>query len=157
MLRTLAALALVLLAACEGGADKAKEIGKKIDNVADKLDTSEAATHLAQAKEAVAKNTEPSEACSWLKSSAAQNAAAAAKPTIEELRVLCTRTVPLMRATTAVKAAEAARAEQPQAPSLTECSSDTWAKEKVALDRDFASDPLWTDLKARWEKICPAM
>ncbi|KAB2896676.1 MAG: hypothetical protein F9K40_14070 [Kofleriaceae bacterium] len=155
MLRTLAALLLVLLAACEGTADKAKEIGKKIDNAADKLDRSEADTYLAQAKDAVLKNQEPSEACSWLTSSSAQNAAASAQASIDELRVVCTKTVPLMRAANAVNAAEAARREQPQAPTLTECASDAWAKEKVVLERDFPTEPLWIDLRARWAKVCP--
>jgi hypothetical protein len=50
---------------------------------------------------------------------------------------------------------EAARAEQPEAPALTECSSDEWPKAKTTLDRDFGAEPRWTDLKARWAKVCP--
>ncbi|HUQ07256.1 MAG TPA: hypothetical protein VM261_32415 [Kofleriaceae bacterium] len=159
MLRTFAAAALLalLLAACEGGADKAKEIGKKIDNAVDKLDTSEAGTYLAQAKEALAKGTEPSEACTWSASSTAQNAAAAARPSIDELKRLCSLDVPLMRATRAVAAAEAARAEQPQAPSLTECSSDEWPKAAARLDKDHPGETRWSDLKARWTKVCPPL
>jgi len=160
MLRTLAAAAALglLLAACDSGAgDKAKEIGKKIDNAVDKLDTSEATTYLAQAKEAIAKGTEPSEACTWAGSQTATNAAASAKPTIDELRKLCSLEVPLMRATRAVTAAETARAEQPQAPSLTECSSDEWPKAQARLDKDHPGEARWTDLKARWTKVCPPM
>lgn len=153
-----AAVAALVLAACDSGtADKAKEIGKKVDNVVTKLDTDEAATHLAQAKEAIGKGTEPAEACTWAGSATANNAAAAAKPSIDELRRLCSLDVPLLRATRAVTAAEAARAEQPQAPSLTECSSDEWPKAQQRLDREHASDPRWTELKARWTKICPAI
>lgn len=147
---------MVFLAACDSGtADKVKEIGKKVDQAADKLDKDEAATYLAQAKDAIAKGTEPAEACTWASSATATNAAAAAKPSVDELRRLCTLDVPLMRATRAVTAAEAARAEQPQAPSLTECSSDDYPKARATLDRDFGAEPRWTDLKARWAKVCP--
>jgi hypothetical protein len=149
MRRTLVLLLFVV------GCDSGKELAKKVDKVADDLDKGEAATYLAQAKESVAKGTEPAEACTWVKSSAAQNAAAAAKPTIDELTRVCSLDVPLMRATRAVTAAEAARNEQPQAPSLTECSSDEWPKAKTTLDRDFGAEPRWTDLKARWAKVCP--
>jgi hypothetical protein len=156
MLRTLAAT-LLLLAACEGSADKAKEIGKKIDHAVDKLDTDEAATHLAQAKDALARGTEPAEACTWAGSATATGGAAAAKPSVDELRRLCSLDVPLLRATRAVTAAEAARVEQPQAPSLTECSSDEWPRAQKSLDRDHGGEPRWTELKARWTKVCPAI
>jgi hypothetical protein len=149
MRRTLALLVFVL------GCDSGKDIAKKVDNAVTKLDTDEAATYLAQAKEAVAKGTEPAEACTWVKSSTAQNATAAARPKIDELSRLCTLDVPLLRATRAVTAAEAARNEQPEAPSLTECSSDEWPKARTTLDRDFGAEPRWTDLKARWAKVCP--
>jgi hypothetical protein len=157
MVRTLAAAAtaLLFLAACEGSGDKAKEIGKKIDNAVDKLDSSEAGTYLQQAKDALAKGTEPSEACTWSASQTAQNAAASAQPSIDELKKLCSLDVPLMRATRAVAAAEAARAEQPQAPSLTECSSDEWPKAAARLDKDHPGETRWGDLKARWNKVCP--
>jgi hypothetical protein len=157
MLRMLAAAAVLLLAACDSGTvDKVKEVGKKVDNAATKLDTDEAATYLAQAKDAIGKGTEPAEACTWAGSQTATNAAAAAKASIDELRRLCSLDVPLMRATRAVTAAEAARAEQPQAPSLTECSSDEYPKAQQRLDRDHATEARWTDLKARWTKVCPA-
>ena len=142
MSRTLTTLALVLaVASCDSGSSKVKEIGKKIDNAVETLDKDEAATHLAQAKDAVAKGTEPAEACTWVGSATATNAAASARPTIDELRRLCSLDVPLMRATRALTAAEAARAEQQQAPSLTECSSDEWPKARTTLDRGHGAEP----------------
>ncbi len=160
MLRTvlhtlLLAAALTSLAACEGGSSKVKEIGKKIDDTVDRLDKDEAGQNLAAAKEALAAGKEPLEPCSWAGSSTANNAAASARPAIDELRKLCSLDVPLLRATRAVTQAETARAEQPQAPSLTECSSDEWPKARTQLDRDHAGEARWAELKARWAKACP--
>lgn len=161
MLRTprdivLIAAAIVALAAgCDDGKAKVKEVGKKVDQALDNLDKGEAAAHLATARDAVARGTEPAEACSWAASAAADSAAATAQPAVTELRRLCSLDVPLGRATRAVTQAEAARAEQPEAPSLTECSSDEWPRARQRLDRDHASEPRWTELKARWAKVCP--
>jgi hypothetical protein len=158
MLRTRAAalpLLLLVCAACEGGAEKAKDLGKKIDDTVTKLDTSEADTHLKQAHEQLAAGKEPVEACSWASSSTANNAAAEARPSIDALRRLCSLEVPLTWAKRAVTAAETARAEQPQAPSLTECSSDDWPKAIARLDKDHPGEPRVTEIKARWTKVCP--
>jgi hypothetical protein len=156
MLRTPVLVALVVLAAaCDSGSSKVKEIGKKIDDTVDRLDKDESAQNLAAAKEALAAGKEPVEPCSWASSSTANNAAASARPAIDELRRLCSLDVPLLRATRAVTQAETARAEQPQAPSLTECSSDEWPKARTQLDRDHPGEARWTDLKARWAKACP--
>jgi hypothetical protein len=152
---TLATAALAALAGCDDGASKVKEMGKKIDKAVDKLDTDEASGHLAAAKQAVAHGREPAEACSWAQSATADNAAEAARATVAELRTLCTLEVPLGRATRALAQAEAARAELPDAPSLTECSSDDWARARGQLERDHGAEARWTALKARWAKACP--
>jgi hypothetical protein len=151
----LAVLALAV-AACEGGASKAKEVGQKIDDVATGLDESEAKGHLAAARQAFAAGKEAPEACSWASSSAATSVAASARASVDALRALCAVEVPLQRATRAVTMAETARAEQPQAPTLTECQSETWSQAAAVLDRDHAAEPRWTELKARWVKTCAA-
>ncbi len=146
MTRTLSAVLLLLaIAACDDGKAKVEAAAKKVDNVVDKLDKDEAATHLANAKAALAANTDPAEACTWVTS----------HPTATELARLCSFDVPMRHATMAVTAAEKARAEMPAAPSLTECSSDGWTKAKAALDRDHGSEAAWTALAARWAKVCP--
>ncbi|MBK9034362.1 MAG: hypothetical protein IPL61_24370 [Myxococcales bacterium] len=122
-----------------------KAAADKVDQVVDKLDRDEAAGHLATAKAALAANTDPAEACSW----------SASHPDAAELARLCSFDVPMRHATLAVTMAEQARAEQAEAPSLTECQSDEWTKAKQKLDRDHAGEAAWTALAARWAKVCP--
>ena len=159
------ALLLIALSACESKVDKldkaldkledkvkSNSVVDKVDKGLDKLDSDEASTHLAKAKEMVGKGEDPAEACSW----ADRAGTNAATDTVKELTKLCQLDVPLGRATRAVAAAEKAKAEQPSAPSFTECSSDDWAAMKTKLEGGaFASDARWTDLKARWVKVCP--
>ena len=146
MTRTLSAvLLLCALAACDDGKAKVEAAAKKLDNAVDKLEKDEAATQLASAKAALAANADPAEACTWV----------ASHPTATELARLCSFDVPMRHATMAVTAAEKARAELPEAPSLTECQSDGWAKAKAALDRAHGSEAAWTALAARWAKVCP--
>jgi hypothetical protein len=68
---------------------------------------------------------------------------------------LCSYDVVMIRARRALTAAEKARAEQKDAPSLTECSSDEWASAKTKLDADYSGKAEWADFKARWAKACP--
>lgn len=160
------ALFLVILAAgCESKVDKLDQaidklgdkvkdntVVQKVDKGLDKLDSDEASDHLAKAKEMIGKGEEPHEACSWV----ARAATSSATDTVKELARLCALDVPLARATKAVVAAEKAKAEQPSAPSLTECSSDDWAAMKTKIEGGaFASDARWGDLVARWNKVCP--
>lgn len=153
---------LVLVLGCESKIDKLdKAIDKmedkvknntvvqKVDKGLDKLDTDEASDHLTKAKEMIAKGEEPMEACSWVDRAGASSA----QDTVKQLQKLCQVDVPLTKATKAVVAAEKAKAEQPSAPSLTECSSDDWAAMKPKLEG--TSDSRWGDLKARWAKVCP--
>ena len=147
------ALVLVLLFACdEGTKTKAKETVNKVDKVMDRVDTDDAKQHLANAKSTVAAGTDPAEDCSWV---ARQTDTDATKPALDELRKLCSFDAPLARAQAAVVRAEKAKAEQPEAPSLTECQSDDWAAMKTKLDAAHGSEPKWADLKARWAKVCP--
>ena len=146
MIRTLAAvLMLTALVACNDGKAKVEAAVKKADQAVDKLDRDEAADMLASAKTALGQGTDPAEACTWVTS----------HPAATELARLCSFAVPMRHATLAVTMAEKARAEQPEAPTLTECASDEWIKAKAKLDRDHASDAAWTALAARWTKICP--
>jgi len=145
-----AALA-VTTSGCDDGKAKAKEIGQKVDQALDKLDTAEAQKYFDDAKAALAKGLDASEACSWVRSRPADQHSAA----VDGLRTLCNHDVPLARATRAVTLAEAARAEVPAAPTLTECSSDTWPAARQQLERDYPTDPALADLKARWAKVCP--
>lgn len=132
---------------------KIVEVGKKVDKGLDKLDTDEVSGHLAAAKQAVAGGTEPHEACSFAGRATPTDAT---KASLDELKKVCELDVPLGRATRAVVAAEKAKAEQPQAPSLTECSSDDWSAMKTKIEGSpHAGDARWTDLKARWTKVCP--
>ncbi len=153
MLRT-CVIVLVVLAACdEGTKAKMKDGVKKVDNAMDKLDTGDAKEHLDKAKAALAAGTDPAEDCSWV---ASQTDTDATKPILDELRKVCSFDAPLGRATQAVVRAEKARAEVPDAPTLTECQSDDWAAMKTKLDASpNASDAKWGDLKARWAKACP--
>jgi len=131
---------------------KSNSTVQKVDKGLDKLDSDEATGHLAKAKEMIAKGEEPAEACSWVTRAGTNTATDAVK----ELDKLCQVDVPLGRATRAVVAAEKAKAEQPSAPSFTECSSDEWAQTKAKLDgSSFASDARWSELKTRWSKVCP--
>ncbi len=156
------ALFLLALTACESKIDKAIDkmgdkvkdntVVQKVDKGLDKLDSDEATTHLAKAKEMIGKGEDPAEACSWADRSAGNSATDAVK----ELSKLCQLDVPLGRATRAVITAEKAKAEQPSAPSLTECSSDDWAAMKTKIEGGaFATDSRWGELKARWTKVCP--
>ena len=156
------ALLLIALTACESKVDNAIDkledkvknntVVQKVDKGLDNLDRDEASTHLAKAKEMVGKGEDPAEACSWAERAGTN----AATDTVKELAKLCQLDVPLARATRAVAAAEKAKAEQPSAPSFTECSSDDWAAMKTKLEGGaFASDSRWADLKARWAKVCP--
>jgi len=155
-------LVLVLVAGCESKIDKLDKaldkmgdkvkdnsVVQKVDNSLDKLDTDEASGHLAKAKEMVAKGEDPAETCSWVTRAGGN----AATETVRELEKVCQVDVPLGRATRAVIAAEKAKAEQPSAPSLTECSSDDWANMKIKLEG--SGDARWPDLKSRWAKACP--
>ena len=145
---------LALLVACdEGTKAKAKETVGKVDEKMDKLDTTDAQEHLAKAKAALAAGTDPAEDCSWVER---QTDTDATKATLDELRKLCSFDAPLARATAAVVRAEKAKAEQPEAPSLTECQSDDWAAMKTRIATGpHASDARWTALEARWAKVCP--
>ena len=143
-------IVLALVACDEGTKSKVKETANKVDNAVDKFEANDAKDHLAKAKTTLASGTEPAEDCSWV---AGQTDTDATKPALDELRKLCSIDVPLERAKQAVVRAEKARAEVPEAPSLTECQSDDWAAMKTKLDA--SSDPRWADLKTRWAKVCP--
>jgi hypothetical protein len=153
---------VILIAGCESKIDKLdKAVDKLSDRVEnnrvskglDKLDRDDAAQHLAAAREAIGKGGEAAEDCSWVTRAGEGNDAS--RDTIKELGKLCNFDVPLGRASRAVIAAEKAKAEQPDAPSLTECSSDEWAASKRTLDGAFGGESRWTDLKGRWTKVCP--
>lgn len=158
-------LLLIALTACDSKVDKLDKaldkmgdkvkdnsVVKSVDKGLDKLDSDEASTHLAKAKEMIGNGENPAEACSWVTRAGTNTATDAVK----ELDKLCKLDVPLAAATKAVVTAEKAKAEQPQAPSLTECSSDEWAQTKTKIEgSSFASDSRWTDLKGRWTKVCP--
>ncbi len=158
-MRSALLLVVVLILGCESKIDKAIDrmedkvksntVVQKVDKGLDKLDTDEASDHLTKAKEMVAKGEEPMEACSW----ADRAGASSAQDTVKQLQKLCQVDVPLTKASKAVVAAEKAKAEQPSAPSLTECSSDDWAAMKTKLEG--TSDSRWGELKARWAKVCP--
>lgn len=143
-------IVLGLLACDEGIKSKVKGTVDKADKAVDKLEAGDAKEHLDKAKAQLATGTEPAEDCSWV---ARQTDTDATKPTLDELRTLCTLDVPLARAMPAVVRAERARAEVPDAPTLTECQSDDWPNMKAKLEA--STDPRWADLKARWAKACP--
>lgn len=152
----------ILIAGCESKVDKLdKAIDKLSERVEnnrvskglDKLDSEDAKQHLASAREAIAKGADAAEDCSWVTRAGEGNDAT--RDTIKELGKVCGFDVPLARATRAVVAAEKAKAEQPESPSLTECSSDEWATAKRTLEGAFAGEVRWTELKTRWTKACP--
>lgn len=146
-------IVLALVACDEGTKSKVKETATKVDNAVDKFEAGDAKDHLAKAKAALASGTDPAEDCSWV---ASQTDTDATRPALDELRKVCSFDAPLERAKQAVVRAETARREVPDAPSLTECQSDDWANMKAKLEASpNASDAKWTDLKARWAKVCP--
>jgi len=156
-------LLCVALFACESkkvddAVNKVKDntVVKKVDKALDELDVDEAKQHLSSAKEAIGKGLEAAEACSWAARIADDVVKDAVKDPLKELKRLCSFDAPLARATKAVSNAEQARAEQPEAPSLTECSSDDWSNMKRAIEGSpHSGEPRWTELKARWAKVCP--
>jgi len=158
-------LVALALAACEdakpkvdNAVDKVKNnsVVKKVDQAIDKLDVDDAKQHLANAKDMLVKGLEFAEDCSWAARIADDVLKDAAKDPVTELRRLCSFDAPLGRATRAVVAAEKARAEMPGAPSLTECSSDDWPAVKRDIETSpYKAEPRWTELVARWTKVCP--
>ena len=152
-------LCVAALAACdEGDRSKVKESAKaakdKVDRALDKLDVDEVNQKLAAVRDAIAKGLDTAVDCAWAARIGDQVLEGAVKDPAAELRQLCSFDAPLGRATKAVTAAEKARAEQPEAPSLTECQSEQWDKAKAQLEPNFATAPRWVDLKARWAKVC---
>lgn len=149
-------LALAVLGCDDGTKTKAKEAVNKVDQAIDKLDADDAKQHLQRAKDSLAKGLDAAEDCAWAARIADDVVKGAIEDPVTELRRICSFDAPLGRATRAVVAAEKAKAEQPEAPSYTECSSDDWAAMKRQLDASpHASEPRWTELKARWAKVCP--
>jgi hypothetical protein len=149
-------LVLLAFAACDDGKAKAKEAVDKVDKAIDNLDLDEAKQHLSNAKDAIAKGLDAAAECSWAAKVADDAAKDALKEPIKELKRICSFEAPLGKALKALQNAEKAKAEQPEAPSLTECSSDDWANMKRELDGGpHANDPRWTELKTRWAKVCP--
>lgn len=148
-------LIMFAFAGCDDGKAKVEKAVDKAGQAVDKLENDEAQAHLAAAQQAFTAGKEAPEACSWAKSATADELAQRRRPDVVELRRLCAFETPLLRATTALKAAETARAEQPQAPTLTECQSETWSQAAAVLDREHADSTRWAELKARWVKACP--
>ena len=128
--------------------DKVKSAANAVDKTLDKLDSDEAKEHVQNAQAMIARGEEPREDCGWASRAAASDEA-------KQLQQLCAFDVPMLRARKALVAAEKARAEQKDAPSLTECSSDEWASVKAKLDADYSTKAEWVDVKARWAKACP--
>ena len=148
-----ALVGVALFAACdEGTKTKAKETVDKVDRVIDKSDVGDVDERITRVKAAVAEGREPAEECSWTDRTTETDAT---KTKLAELRRWCSFDVPIARAQAAVERAEKAKAEQPEAPSHTECQSDDWANMKTKIEAKHASEPRWTDLKARWAKVCP--
>jgi hypothetical protein len=143
-------IAIALVGCDEGTKSKVKETAGKVDKAVDKFEASDAKEHLDKAKVQLSGGADPVEDCSWV---ASQTDTEATKPALDELRKLCNVDAPLERAKQAVVRAEKARTEMPEAPSLTECSSDDWAAMKVKLAS--SGDARWKDLEARWAKVCP--
>jgi hypothetical protein len=149
---------IVLAFACDGdkAKTKAKEAVDKVDKAIDNLDVDEAKQHLSNAKDAVAKGLDAAEDCSWAARIADDVVQETIKDPVKELKRICSFEAPLARATKAVANAEKAKTEQPEAPSYTECSSDDWAAMKRQIDGSpNAGEARWTELKARWAKVCP--
>jgi hypothetical protein len=156
MSRAIWLLVLAFGAGCEDGKAKAKEAASKVDKALDELDVDEARRHLASAKDAVARGLDAAEDCAWAARIADDVVKDAVRDPVKELRRICSFDAPLARATRAVTSAEKARAELPEAPSLTECSSDEWAAARRVIEASpHASDPRWTELVERWNKVCP--
>jgi hypothetical protein len=145
-------IVLALVACDEGTKSKVKDGVKKVDNAVDKLEADDAKEHLERAKVALADGNEPAEECSW---AARATETPASKSSLDELRLRCAIAVPYAKAAAAVVRAEKARGEVPDAPSITECQSDDWAKAKATLDDKASGDQSWLSLKARWAKVCP--
>jgi hypothetical protein len=156
MSRAIPLLLLAFTIGCEDGKAKAKEAVDKVDKAIDNLDLEEAKQHLSNAKDAVAKGLDAAADCAWAARVADDAAKDALEAPVKELKRICSFDAPLAKALKALQNAEKAKAEQPEAPSLTECSSDDWANMKRELDGGpHASDPRWTELKTRWAKVCP--
>lgn len=128
--------------------DKVKSAANAVDKTLDKLDADEIAEHVKNAQDMIARGEVPREDCGW----AERAPDSEGKKTLQQL---CGFDVSMIRARRALAAAEKARAEQKDAPSLTECSSDEWANVKAKLDADYSGKAEWTDLKGRWAKACP--
>jgi hypothetical protein len=133
-------------------ANKAREALDKVDKVLDDDDAADARRHLTSAQAAIGKGGDAAEDCSW---AARFPDADSIKQPVRDLKKLCQVEVPLARATRAVVKAEKAKAEQPEAPSFTECSSDEWAQAKATFDDMATPDQRFVALKARWAKVCP--
>jgi hypothetical protein len=152
-MRTIGIVALALsLVACKDAKSKLEEGAQKVDKAIDKLSVDDVKQHLQNAKDALAKGVDALEDCSWAERTSENEAI---KASLDELKKVCNYDQPLARATRAVVRAEKAKAEQPEAPSYTECSDDDWAKMKQQLDASHADDAKWTALKGRWTKVCP--
>lgn len=134
--------------------ETARAAKDKVDKALDKLDVDEVKERLAKVRDALAQGLDTAVDCAWAAQIASDVIEGAAKDPATELRNLCRFDAPLGRATRAVTRAEKARAEQPGAPTLTECSSEDWDKARAALEPDFGTAPRWVDLKARWAKVC---
>jgi predicted small secreted protein len=152
----------VLATACDDARSRqvkedVKSAAKKVDQALDDLDTADVERHLANARDAIGRGVDAVEDCAWAATIAGDVAreAVKARSPIDELRRLCRFDAPLGRATRAVAKAERARAEQPEAPSLTECQSDDYARAARELDAAYASEPRWTAVKTRWANVCP--
>ena len=128
--------------------DKVKSAVNAVDKGLDKLDSDEVNEHVKSAQEKIARGEEPHEDCSWARGAADSDGK-------KMLVQLCSYDVPMIRARRALTAAEKARAEMKDAPSLTECSSDEWAAAKAKLDAEYSGKAEWNDFKARWAKACP--
>ncbi|HEY5938672.1 MAG TPA: hypothetical protein VIU61_28670 [Kofleriaceae bacterium] len=139
-----------LVAGCDDPKGKVTGAAKKADQALENLDKSEAAGHLAKAREAVAAGQEPHDACSWV-----ARTTDTSNQDVVQLRRVCKFEVPMQKARAAADKARKAREEQPEAPSLTECSSDDWAAAKKILDAEFSDDATWSALKTSWTKVCP--
>jgi hypothetical protein len=149
---------VLLVAACDAKSrsnaqDKVEKTVDKVDKVMDKDDKEDVASHVSHATAEIQAGRDPAEDCSW---QARQTETDATRTSLAELRLLCTFDAPLARAKAAVVRAEKAKAEQPDAPTLTECQSDDWPAIKAHLDTlPNAADARWTELKTRWAKVCP--
>lgn len=170
MIRALLLSTALLTAACDDGAkakageaagkvtqaaDKVGQAAGKVGQALDKLDAADVAERIARAREAIQTGVEPADDCAWVARLPESAVADATRGSLADLRRVCDVDAPLARATRALARAEKARAELPDAPSLTECSSDDWGKAGARLDGGAgAGEPRWAELKARWAKAC---